>query len=452
VVAAFTATSADALKSAIASLGKPVATQADANSYQVDKDTVWLIQRKTVLLAASSLEALIAGGALAVELAVASEDDLVLRVSPETVAKSQGTDLKTVLAGVVAAGATSLDATPGQNPLVTAIMKGILQGGVDRVAEIDEATLSVRLDAAKGATLRIGAMPKKGSKLAGMLGKTAPYVFDGRMLPAGQPMAVVANSPMGFMVPLWSEVRPLVAKDKAGEEAAKQIDVMSKAWSFGGSGVVAMEGKEMRTTGSYSLNPGTNGDTVLSAMATLMEGPWYQSLLSAGEVKGSVTAKREKNLLLFNVKSGVKKGLPKGTEEILKGMGLSSQTYAVTIEKDTMYYASGTDAAARVQGLASQPVRKASGTVAQALAESAGADALVYFDFGAFVRLGAAAMGAGENPMFSGLTLPLWASYRGGNTPTVELRIPIEMAKRVSAFLPLLMQMGLAGKGLGGPQ
>ena len=44
----------------------------------------------------------------------------------------------------------------------------------------------------------------------------------------------------------------------------------------------------------------------------------------------------------------------------------------------------------------------------------------------------------------------MWTSYRGGTTPTLELRIPIDMAKSVSAFLPMLMQMGLAGKGLGG--
>ena len=450
-VAAIAGTSAGALKSAIASLGKPVANQADANTFQVGKDTVWLVQRSAVLLAAPSVGALIAGGALALDVAVASEDDLVVRVSPEAVAKGQGTDLKTVLAGMVASGTTSMEGMPGQNPIVTSIMKGILQGTADRVAEVEEATMSVRLDAAKGATIRIGAVPKKGSKLAGWLGKTAPYALDGRVLPAGETMVVMACSPTDLFETLWSEARPLVARDKAGEDAAKQLDTLSKAWGFGASGAAALEGKEMKLTGTYGLKPGLDGDSILSAMAGLLEGPWYKSLRSDGEMKGKVTTKREKNLLVVNVKNGMKQGLPKRTEEILKDMGLSSQTYAVTVEKGAALYATGADAAAKVQSLATQPPRKASGLVAQALAESTGADAIMYVDFGPFVRLVGSTMGMGASPAFSGLTLPIWTSYRAGTTPTLELRIPIEMAKSVSAFLPMLMQLGLAGKGLGGP-
>ena len=63
--------------------------------------------------------------------------------------------------------------------------------------------------------------------------------------------------------------------------------------------------------------------------------------------------------------------------------------------------------------------------------------------------LGAGAMGAGENPMFSSLHLPLWFSYRGGKAPALEMRIPMELARGVAAFAPMLMGMGM---GMGAQQ
>jgi hypothetical protein len=69
-------------------------------------------------------------------------------------------------------------------------------------------------------------------------------------------------------------------------------------------------------------------------------------------------------------------------------------------------------------------------------------------DFGQFVKLGAGAMGAGDNPMLSNLRLPLWVSYRGGQTPALDVRVPMELARGVAVFAPMLMGMGM---GLGGP-
>ena len=77
------------------------------------------------------------------------------------------------------------------------------------------------------------------------------------------------------------------------------------------------------------------------------------------------------------------------------------------------------------------------------MAESANADGFLYMDLGQFVKLGAGAMGAGENPMLSNLRLPLWFSYRGGKSPTLELRVPMELARGVAAFAPMLMGMGM---------
>jgi hypothetical protein len=98
--------------------------------------------------------------------------------------------------------------------------------------------------------------------------------------------------------------------------------------------------------------------------------------------------------------------------------------------------------------VSAQP-RKPEGLAATAVEESANADGFFYMDMGQLVKLGAGAMGAGENPMFSSLHLPLWFSYRGGKAPALEMRIPMELARGVAAFAPMLMGMGM---GMGAQQ
>ena len=45
------------------------------------------------------------------------------------------------------------------------------------------------------------------------------------------------------------------------------------------------------------------------------------------------------------------------------------------------------------------------------------------------------------------MNLPLWLSYRGGQSATLELRVPIELAQGVAAFAPILMGAVMAGMG-----
>jgi hypothetical protein len=133
----------------------------------------------------------------------------------------------------------------------------------------------------------------------------------------------------------------------------------------------------------------------------------------------------------------------------MKGMGLMSQTMALLVEQGSFFFTSGKSAAARVRQLVSAQPRKPEGLAATAVAESANADGFFYMDMGQLVKLGAGAMGAGENPMFSSLHLPLWFSYRGGKAPALEMRIPMELARGVAAFAPMLMGMGM---GMGAQQ
>ena len=43
----------------------------------------------------------------------------------------------------------------------------------------------------------------------------------------------------------------------------------------------------------------------------------------------------------------------------------------------------------------------------------------------------------------SSLRLPFWFSYRGGKSPALEMRVPMELARGVAAFAPMLMGMGM---------
>ena len=437
--------SPEAIQSAIKGMGQPVATKDDAKSYKLGAETVWLLSRGSMLVGAQSLESLALGAALAMATTSPSEDDLMVRVSPEAIAKSQGTDLKTALSGMLDTWKESLKSMPGQSPLTAQVLAGIFKPLADRLAEVEEAGLSLRLDAQKGVALRLELSPRKDSKLAGMLGKSAPYKLDTRVVPQGDPMALMAFSQITMIASLWAELRPLVTEGKNGEEAAKQIDVLLDVFSSGGSGAMAIADKQMRMTGVYGLRKESDGEAALSAMAGLMNGAWYRSMLAASEMKGKVAVKRDKDVLLISTTQVAPKNMPSAMAQAMKGMGLMSQSMAMLAKPANLFLATGKDAAAQVRQLALAEPGKPTGLDAAAVAESAGADGFIYMDFGQLVKLAAGAMGAGENPMFSSLRLPLWVSYRGGKSPTLDVRVPMELARGVAAFAPMLMGMGMGG-------
>lgn len=445
VVAALTGRSADVLKKAIARMGKPLATRDDASNFKVGDQSLWLAPRGNLLLAATSVEALIAGGALALELAVAGEDDVSVRAFPAAIAKSQGTDVKTALTGQLA-GAAKLFHELREKKALAAVLESMLASTVERLAEVEEAALSLRLDADKGLAARLTATPRKGSKLAQGIGRPVPFALDGRVLPEGETMAVMAFSPSDLLGTLWAELRPLVAKDRAGEAAAKDIDLLMGGWAFGGSGAMSLVGDEMRMTGVYAMKKGTDGGAFLGAMENLLGGAWYKSLLAQTGTKSRIKVRRDKDALVVDSATEPAKGMPPAMAKALDKLGMTSQTFAVVVDENTVYYASGKNAVTAARALPAVQPRQATGLAARAAAESAGADLFFFMDFAPFVKMGAAAMGAGQNPMFAALSLPLWFSYRSGAAPTLELRVPMELAKGVAAFAPMFMGMG-AGLG-----
>lgn len=453
VVIAVQGKSPEDLRTAITGMGAPIATKDDAKSYKVDAETVWLVQRGSTLVAAQSLESLVLGAAMAMEAAQGSDDDLKVLVSPEAIAKGQGTDLKTATAGLLATWADSLKSTAGQNPMAEQVLGGMLKPVADRLAEVEQAGLSFRLDAEKGATLRLEATPRKDSKLASLFGMSTPAKLDTRVVPEATPIGLTAFSRTNILTTMWAELRPLVARDKDGEDAAKQIDVVLQASAFGGSAAMAVVDKQMRVSGVYGMRNESDGEAFLSAASALMKGAWYQSLLSKGGMKAKVSVKRDKDVVLVSTAQAAPKDLPPAMAEAMKGIGMLSQTMAMLAKQGSLFFASGKDAAAKVRQLASSEPRKLAGVAATAVQESSGSDGFFYMDFGPLLMLGAEAMGAGDNPMLANMTLPFWLSYRAGKSPSLELRVPMEVVRGKGALLPMLMGMGagLGGVGPTGP-
>jgi hypothetical protein len=445
VVLAASAKSPDTLKTALAGLPQD-ARKDEVRTFSLQGVPVWVIQRGNLLVGATARELLTQGATLAMETAQAGEEDVAIHLYPEALAKSEGTDVKSAITQYLATLTASMKTMPGQNPRMIGALDGVFRALGDRLAEVEDLVMSMRLDAQKGAALRFELSPRSGSRLAGLLGKTAPYALDTRVLPPGDDtLAVMAFSPSEMMASLWADLRGLVANGKPGEDAAKQIDALVKAWSFGGSGAMAVVKKQMRLAGVYGLRKGADGAALLAATEGLVGGAWYQSLLSAGEMKSKVSVKREKDLLLIHTEQSVPKSLPTATANAMKGMGLLSQSMAMLTAQGSLFVASGDEASTAVRQLVTTPPRKLAGLLATAVPETAGADGFMYLDIGQFLKLGAAAMGAGENPMFAAMRLPLWLSYRGGKSAAFELRIPLEFAKGVSGFLPMIMGLGMGG-------
>jgi hypothetical protein len=123
-------------------------------------------------------------------------------------------------------------------------------------------------------------------------------------------------------------------------------------------------------------------------------------------------------------------------------MGMVSQTYAMVVRHDALFYTSGDRPADGAHRLMSALPRKPVGLCAQALAESAGSDGFFFMDFAPFMKMGLGGAAQSASPSASTPSLPLWLSYRGGQTATIELRVPVELARGVAALLPMLAGIG----------
>jgi hypothetical protein len=441
--AAFQLKSADAGQEVVRAFGKPIATKDDAANFkQENGESFWLWHKNNDIVVSTSLDALVTSAALAMEALAKPEEDLVVTLHPDAIAKSQGTDLKSALAKLV----NDLRVTAvagGQSPSMMAVIQSIVQTIGDKVSDVDEAQLSLHIDATLGGTIVAKLKPKAGSGLGTLIAKPAPYAFDPAVLDGGEPFMLAASSPIPWLADAWRALTPSLSQSAEGAALAKPLEAVITSLTGAFTVAARIRDKQSQQVGVYQLTPTTSADAYLDQVAALYKSPDLAKLFASFDLKVNPKIAREKNLVSGELKLDVGK-LPAEQAAAMKSVLGDKYIFAMAAEPGRAVMTTGRDARAIVKAvLAAGPAKAApAGPIASALDETRADDAFAYVDLMQSLRLGLAAtpMGAvlGQLPAMAALNMPMWFSYRGGPEATFGWRIPMSTVRSVGSLVPLL--------------
>lgn len=456
MVVAATLKSVEAGQQIRQALGQPVASQLDAKGYKLDDgSSLWLWQKDRQLVVAERVEDIVAGAALAMEALHSANEDLKISAFPAAIAASQGTDLKTWQAKVVKGFEEAMTAdmahAPGTDKLgMAAIGKGMFALLVDRVSEMDEAGLSVTMDATRGASIAVSVVPKKGTTLASFTSAGGAYKLDSTVLSAGEPTMVGASSAISSLPEMWKALAPMFANMPKGAELTKLAEPLALSITGATSFGLYSTKEGMKHAMVAALSDKTQPAAYLDATLAMWTSPVLTSFYDAAGLGMKLTASREGDVVSAQMNMD-SKGMSAEQAAAMKVMYGDKFEMATTARDHQALMAMGQGAKDRVKAMTGAKGAEPTGELASALKETAGAGAFLFMDLFQFVRAGMAASPAGaamaESPMFANVRLPLWLSFRGGERASMELRIPSSSLRSVGSLLPMIMGMGGMGHG-----
>jgi hypothetical protein len=421
--------------------------------------SVLIATHGTTLLASSSRDGLAAAGALAYEALRPPASDVVVTLHPEALARWHGTDLPTALAAVrrdlfqqqIAAARRRGSAVPGGAELVA--WGAVAQALLDPIADTETDALTLDIDPQGG--IRVGArlQPRPGTALARRAAARTPYAIDPAVLSGGPLVAVAAVGPSPFWPQLYAEVLAAQARDgvKGAAEVASRYQALRGVLTGAGSAALHSAGAGLTTGAALALRPGATPGSALDALAGLTGSPGFTALLAEiyGRQAPAVASQREGDTLRTELAFPLR-DRPGDLGTALKALlGSATVSTVAAVAQGRLVVAAGPDARAQVAQLASGPTPAPPAELAAALTETRGADGLFYVDLWAAARpalnafrdpRSAAMMGMVLGmPGLAQLRLPVLMSYRGGDSLTGELRIPLSTLRNAAGALrPLI--------------
>jgi hypothetical protein len=449
----------------IAAAGKTIRREKDAvlvEGVNAGHDKIWLLCRQGAVLAAESLEALVAGGELALSARQRPADgDLTVRAFPEAIARASGTDLKTAVAKMKTemadiqgrtrerlAGAEGKNQTQAATDRLAQQMVGFI---ADTVAETQEAELGIGVDPTRGLTVTTIVRPAAGSAFARRTAQRGPYQIDPGLLAGEPPVGLWAAGENGFVSAMFEATRttllvPLVGpRDR--DRVVRSFDTVTGALAGPWSGAARIgPGPKMSFTYDliYRLKAGSDGAALLAAVEELTRGPWLGQLLamgSGGTMAAKIKTKREADVVTTMMTLDARK-LPAEARAKLADVPFFNGKpveASVTVAGDRLVMAMGDESKRRLPALRAAPATPPAGDLAAALAETRGADGLYFVDAAAALRpaLSVAAASSGDRPGFTSAVLGMvltfigqthlttYLSYQGGGALTITWRTPM---------------------------
>jgi hypothetical protein len=457
---ALTGRTADATQRLVAALGAVTPVDKDIRRVQRPGGGSLLVAtRGTTLLASSSREALEASGALAFEAMRPPPNDLVVTLYPEALARWRGTDVRTALASFrhelfteqVAAAQRRGGAVPGRAELVA--WEAALQALLDPLADTTTDALTLDIDPQRGIRLGARLQPRPGTPFAARVAARTPYAVDPSVLSGSAPLvAVVAAGPSPFWAELYAAV--LGAQARAGirgaAEVASRFEALRPLLTGAGSSAVRAAGQGLTTGAVLSLRPGAAPGGALDALGALAGSAGFTSLLAEiyGRQAPAVQSKRDGDTLRTELAFPIR-DRPGDVGSALKALfGSSTLSTVAAVSRGRLVVALGPEAGAQLAQM-SAGAGSPSAELNAALAESQGADGLVFVDLWAATRPVLAALKDPQAaqmsvmvsglPGFATLKLPVLMSYRGGQSLAGELRVPLATLRNAADVLrPLI--------------
>ncbi len=375
----------------ISALGKVVDRRGDI--VLVDSGQgghVWIWRDGSVLVFSSDLDALARGGRLAEEArhAVVGEDVTAV-LSPDAIARANGTDVKTALA-MLMAQLQAAQATQGAAPMGAGTMESF-QEIVALAGDAEAIEIGLSIDVGKGLTLRGRLRARPGSALEKVARDVHPYELDPTLLSVEKTPAVVAASSIGaFMRAQMGRQRERLQASKAKGAAA--------ALTFADAMMAAMAGQSAFTMGlthdvppfsgalAYPLKDAKTaaalGDALghldKDAAVALVEAQVGTVPFFDWSVKKESVGKLKALHYVLSIKKTA--GLDADLQKKIIGKGLDVYT---AIAGTRMLATFGHGAKATLGKLVTAPAGTPAGALADTLAATKGRDSFFHFDLGA---------------------------------------------------------------------
>lgn len=437
-------------------LGKRVMTRGALTLVTTgDKSQSWVYREGSVVVLGDEIDGMARGALLAMEARHPSPDDVTATVFPDVIAKANGTDVKTALAGFVdqirQAQQSSAAATGGTAPDATAYETvGQILG---LVADANPIEIGLSLDPARGLVLRSRLMARPGSALEAAAREVRPFEIDPAVLGGpGSPFVVGAMSLGTVWGKMLAHNRTRLAAEtgKGAAAALAYYDAFLAGMSGQQSGSVNIGTEVPLLSGVFStpLKDAAAAAKVSAALAKLdakaMDAlihsqvqdlakmfEWSSKLESVGKVKA----------MRFHLT--LKKGSPYDSDMAHRVLGKGLDVYQ-GVAGTRLIVTFGRDARARLATIAGGKTPAAAttaGALMDAQAAAKGRDAFYYFDFAPVLRT----VGQfGDNPRLAMLAksgsgpIPLVFTDGGdgaGKVWTMDLTLPVAAFTSVGALL-----------------
>jgi hypothetical protein len=380
-------------------LGKRVMTRPPLTLVATSgKSQSWVYRAGNVVVLGDEIDGLARGAMLALEARRSGADDVTATLFPDAIAKANGTDVKTAIAGfleqVRQAQQAGAEAGSAADPYTFETLGQILT----MAADADPIEIGLSVDPARGLILRGRLMARPGSALASAAREVRPFEIDPVVLGgAGAPFMVGAMSIGSFWGQMLAHNRARLAA-QSGKPAAAALgyyDAFLAAQAGQQSGSIAIAPGETMVTGLFStaLKPGSAAK-VADALGKL-DAKAMDALLSSQLQESSKlfdwTSKRETvgKAKAVRFRLSIKKGSTFDTDVTRRLFGKGMDIYQA-VAGDRLIVVFGQGAKARLADIAAGKKPAAAVAVAalaDAQAAAKGRDSFYFFDFAPLLRV-----------------------------------------------------------------